>query len=264
MEIRLLAFVGVLAVMMSAEAIWSRRPRTIDPLIRWPGNFGVAMLGSILVMLLPITAIGMALHAATNGTGLFNTLEVPAAIAIPLSLLLLDLLIYWQHRVFHAIPLLWRVHRMHHKDLEIDASTGLRFHPFELLLSMLIKLAAIALLGTPALAVLIFEIALNGCSIFNHANVKLPERLDSLLRKFIVTPDMHRVHHSTVPAETNSNFGFCLSWWDRLFGSYIAQPGLGHDGMKIGLAKHRKRTVLRPDQMLADPFLAFKPGENST
>ena len=251
-----MAFVGILIIMMSAEAIWSRRQRAFDPLLRWPGNFGVAMLGNILIMLLlPVTAVGVALAVDARGTGLLNMLAIPPVIAIPAAMLLLDLLIYWQHRLFHRVPVLWRLHRMHHTDLEIDASTGLRFHPFELVISMLIKLAAIALLGAPALAVVLFEIILNACSVFNHANVRLPLRLDALIRKVIVTPDMHRVHHSAIPEETNSNFGFSLSVWDRLFGSYIAQPQLGHTDMEIGLAEYRDRTILRPDRMLLDPFI---------
>ncbi len=261
MEFRLAAFVGILIIMMSAEAIWSRRKRLFDPLMRWPGNFGVAMLGNILIMvLLPVTAVGVALEVAARGTGLFNVLAVPPVIAVPVAMILLDLLIYWQHRLFHAIPVLWRLHRMHHTDLEIDASTALRFHPFELVVSMLIKLAAIALLGPPALAVMLFEITLNACAIFNHANVKLPLWLDALVRRLIVTPDMHRVHHSSIPDETNSNFGFCLSVWDRWFGSYTAQPQLGHEAMNIGLAEYRDRVILRPDRMLADPFVSPSSG----
>ena len=256
-EIRLVVFVTVLAIMMAAEAIWSKRERENDLLVRWPGNFGVAMLGTVVVrLLLPLTATGVALSGTENGTGLFNVVAIPSMIVLLASLLLMDMLIYLQHRVFHAIPLLWRVHRMHHTDLELDASTGLRFHPIELLLSMLIKLSAIAILGIPAVAVLIFEMLLNGCSIFNHANVSLPAGVDALLRKFVVTPDMHRVHHSVVPAETDSNFGFCLPWWDRLFGTYTAQPQQGHKDMQIGLASHREQArALRLDHMLIEPFM---------
>lgn len=254
-ETRLLIFIAVLVIMMSAEAVWSKRNRSIALASRWPANFGATVLGNVVIrLLLPVTATGLALTSAANGTGLFNVLAVPAIIAVPISLVLLDLLIYFQHRVLHAVPTLWRLHRMHHTDLELDASSALRFHPLELLLSMVIKLAAIAVLGIPAMAVLVFEILLSGLAIFNHANLSMPASVDALLRKLVVTPDMHRVHHSSIPIETNSNFGFCLSWWDRLFGTYTAQPRHGHQGMQIGLSDYREPKILRLDRMLLDPF----------
>ena len=227
----------------------------MDLLIRWPGNFGVAILGAILARLLvPASAVGVALAAEARGIGLLHLLDAPAAIAGPLAFIALDCAIYWQHRLFHAIPVLWRVHRMHHTDLEIDASTGLRFHPLEIVLSLLIKLMVVVALGAPALAVLAFEVVLNASSVFNHANLRLPAWLDSGLRRFVVTPDMHRVHHSVRREETNSNFGFFLSFWDRWFGSYTAQPADGHTAMSIGLPEYRELNAVRVDSMLADPF----------
>jgi len=180
---------------------------------------------------------------------------MPAPLAILVAVVCLDLAIYWQHRLFHRVPALWRLHRMHHTDLEIDASTGLRFHPLEILLSMVIKLTVVVVLGAPAIAVIIFEVLLNASSVFNHANVKLPLAADRTLRQLVVTPDMHRVHHSTLRRETNSNFGFFLSFWDRLFDSYIDQPELGHDGMQIGLPEYRELEAVRLDHMLINPFV---------
>ena len=186
----------------------------------------------------------------SKGWGLFNILPLPAWLAIPAAVLLLDLTIYGQHVAFHAVPLLWRLHRMHHADLEFDVTTGLRFHPGEILLSMAIKFAAVAVLGAPPLAVLIFEILLNATSLFNHGNVRLPLGLDRILRLIVVTPDMHRVHHSIDRRETDSNFGFNVPWWDRLFGTYRAQPALGHERMTIGIDKFRDPRELRLDRML--------------
>ena len=168
-------------------------------------------------------------------------------------MVLFDLAIYLQHVMVHAVPALWRLHRMHHSDLDFDVTTGARFHPVEILLSMAIKLALVAALGPPAIAVLIFEVALNGSSMFNHANLRLPGALDRCLRWIVVTPDMHRVHHSIVPFETNSNFGFCLPWWDRLFGTYRDQPGAGHVGMTIGIEEFRDPREQRLDRMLTQP-----------
>ncbi|MBT8421682.1 MAG: sterol desaturase family protein [Gammaproteobacteria bacterium] len=242
--------------MIVAEALLPRRQREIDLLLRWPGNFGVAMLSTFLVrLIIPATAAGVATATEAAGFGLFNNLALPLPLTIALTVVFLDLIIYWQHRLFHAVPLLWRIHRMHHTDIEFDATTALRFHPFEIVLSMLLKLGVIVLLGAPAVAVIVFEIVLNGSAIFNHSNVRLPDKLDRALRAVIVTPDMHRVHHSTLPQETNSNFGFFLSCWDRWFGSYIAQPQLGHEHMRIGLAEFRDRTTARLDQMLINPFV---------
>jgi len=199
----------------------------------------------------------MAFLAQSHGWGVFNLLAVPAWVATPAAVILLDLVIYGQHVMFHAVPVLWRLHRMHHADLEFDVTTGLRFHPVEILLSMAIKLAAIMAFGAPPLAVLIFEVLLNATSLFNHANIRVP--LDRLLRLVVVTPDMHRVHHSIERRETDSNFGFNLPWWDRLFGTYRAQPALGHQGMTIGIDRFRDPRELRLDRMLWQPFRRDPP-----
>lgn len=196
----------------------------------------------------------MAVLAAGNGWGLLNALAVPAWLAVPLAILALDLAIYFQHVLFHAVPLFWRLHRMHHADLEFDVTTGIRFHPVEILLSMGLKLGVVAALGAPPLAVLVFEIVLNASSLFNHANIALPGRLDALLRLVVVTPDMHRVHHSVHPSETNSNFGFNLAVWDRIFGTYTAQPREGHEGMTVGLHSFRSLRELWLDRMLLQPL----------
>jgi sterol desaturase/sphingolipid hydroxylase (fatty acid hydroxylase superfamily) len=196
----------------------------------------------------------MAFLAQRNGWGLFNLVPLPAWITIPVAVLLLDLIIYGQHVVFHAVPVLWRLHRMHHADLEFDVTTGVRFHPGEFVLSMLIKLAAVAALGVPPTAVLVFEVLLNATSMFNHGNVRIPSGLDRGLRLVLVTPDMHRVHHSIDRRETDSNFGFNVSWWDRLFGTYRAQPALGHARMILGIDRFRNARELWLDRLLLQPM----------
>jgi sterol desaturase/sphingolipid hydroxylase (fatty acid hydroxylase superfamily) len=248
-------FLGILVTMALLEVLAPRRRQAIGRMRRWPNNLGVVVIDTILVRILfPLAGVGMAFLAARNGWGLFNLLSLPAGLAIPAAVLLLDLTIYGQHVTFHAVPLLWRLHRMHHTDLEFDVTTGLRFHPGEILLSMLIKLAAVALFGAPPLAVLIFEILLNATSLFNHGNVRLPSGVDRILRLIVVTPDMHRVHHSIDRRETDSNFGFNLPWWDRLFGTYRAQPALGHDRMTIGIPAFRDPRELWLDRMLSQPL----------
>lgn len=255
LEIRFGAFVGVFALMAMWEVLAPRRPQPIGRLSRWPANLDIVVLDNVLVRLLvPTTAVGVALLAQTHGWGLWHALQAPAWLALVASLLLLDLAIYLQHVLFHAVPGLWRLHRMHHTDLEFDVTTGARFHPLEILLSLAIKLGVIVALGAPALAVLIFEVVLNATSMFNHGNVRMPLRLDGLLRWLVVTPDMHRVHHSWYPHETNSNFGFNLPWWDRLFGTYRAQPQDGQMGMTIGINQFRDTRELRLDRMLWQPF----------
>lgn len=252
--IRIAFFLGVLIAMALWEAACPRRRREIPRLIRWTNNIGVVLLDSFLVRLtFPIVAVGLALLAEERSWGLFNVFQVPGWLAILVSVAALDLAIYLQHVMFHAVPALWRLHRMHHADLEIDVTTGLRFHPVEILLSMGIKLAVVAVLGPPAVAVLIFEVLLNATAMFNHSNVKLPESVDRILRLLVVTPDMHRVHHSIHPAETNSNFGFNLPWWDRLLGTYTAQPRDGHEGMTIGIEQFRTVRDLWLDRMLIQP-----------
>ncbi len=239
-------------------AVWEfsapRRRREIPRLLRWSNNIALVVIDTILLRVtFPVLAVGAAVLAEERGWGLFHALEVPVLLAGVLGFLALDLAIYLQHVLFHAVPVLWRLHRMHHADLEFDVSTGLRFHPVEILLSMGIKLGVVAALGPPALAVLVFEVVLNATSLFNHSNVRLGGA-DRIVRLFVVTPDMHRVHHSVRPSETNRNFGFNLPWWDRLFGTYTAQPRDGHEGMTIGLGEFRTRRDLWLDRMLLQPF----------
>lgn len=223
-------------------------------MIRWTNNLALVVLDTaILRLTFPIIAVGLAVMAEERSWGLFNNIEAPAWVAIVVSMLLLDLAIYPQHVMFHAVPGLWRMHRMHHADLDFDATTGLRFHPVEILISMGIKLAVVAALGPPAIAVLLFEVILNATALFNHANIDLPRPVDRVLRLFVVTPDMHRVHHSIDPRETNSNYGFNLPWWDRLLGTYIAQPAQGHEKMEIGIEQFRTRRDLWLDRMLIQP-----------
>ena len=253
--IRLGAFLGVFALMALWEALAPRRHQAVGRWTRWPSNLGVVVVDTLVVrVLFPTAAVGMALLAGQRGWGLFNLLPVPSWVAVPASVVLLDLAIYAQHVAFHAVPILWRLHRMHHADTEFDATTGVRFHPIEIVLSMVVKFAVVVALGAPALAVLVFEVLLNATSIFNHSNVRLPGRADRILRWLVVTPDAHRVHHSVLRRETDSNFGFNLPWWDRLFGTYRAQPEAGHEGMTIGIEQFRSPADLRLDRMLLQPF----------
>jgi sterol desaturase/sphingolipid hydroxylase (fatty acid hydroxylase superfamily) len=253
--IRLGVFGGVFAVMAIWELVGPRRTQSIGRGWRWPNNLGVVVANTLLVRLaFPTTAVALALLAETRGWGLFNLATLPVSVGVVVSIIALDLAIYLQHVLFHAVPALWRLHRMHHADLEFDVSTGLRFHPIEIVLSMLIKFAVVAALGAPAAAVLIFEVLLNATSMFNHGNVRIPMSFDRILRWIVVTPDMHRVHHSILARETNSNFGFNLSCWDRLFGTYRAQPASGHEGMTIGIEQFRDSRELGLDRMLLQPF----------
>jgi sterol desaturase/sphingolipid hydroxylase (fatty acid hydroxylase superfamily) len=255
--IRLAAFASVFMVMALWEVIAPRRKHAIGRAKRWPGNIGIVVLDTFLVRILfPTTAVGLALLTEAKGFGLFNVWPVAGWIAVIASVVILDMVIYLQHVLFHAVPALWRLHRMHRADLEFDLTTGARFHPIEIVLSMLIKLTVIAALGAPAAAVLIFEVLLNATAMFNHSNVRLPVRVDWILRWLLVTPDMHRVHHSVIARETNSNFGFNLPWWDRLFGTYRAQPAAGHEGMTIGVEEIRNPAEQRLDRMLTQPFRA--------
>jgi len=253
--VRFGAFTGVLAAMALWEVVAPRRRQAFGRPLRWTGNLGIVVLDTLLVRLtFPVVAVGLAILAQERGWGLFNVLEVSGWLAFVTSFLALDLAIYLQHVMFHAVPAFWRLHRMHHADLEFDVSTGLRFHPVEILLSMGIKLAVVAALGPPAAAVLLFEVLLNATSMFNHGNVRVPAALDRILRLMVVTPDMHRVHHSILVRETNSNFGFNLPWWDRLLGTYRAQPKAGHEGMTIGIEQFRTAGDLRLDRMLLQPL----------
>jgi sterol desaturase/sphingolipid hydroxylase (fatty acid hydroxylase superfamily) len=254
--IRLAFFGGVLLAMALWEALSPRRRRAHSRWARWPSNLGLVALDAVVLRLtLPAGAIGAAALAEARGWGLLNTLALPAWQKIVLAVVALDLVIYLQHVMFHAVPVLWRLHRMHHADLDFDVTTGVRFHPIEILLSMVVKIAAVAALGAPLAAVLIFEVALNATALFNHGNVGLPPPVDRVLRWLVVTPDMHRVHHSIAVEETNSNFGFNLPWWDRLLGTYRATPAAGHDGMTIGLDILREPAELRLDRMLVQPLI---------
>lgn len=253
--IRMVFFIGILLAMALWEVAAPRRRRDIPRLLRWSNNLGIVVIDTLLVRLtFPIVAVGLALLAQERGWGLFNVFDAPAWLAFVVSVLVLDLAIYLQHVMFHAVPALWRLHRMHHADLEFDVSTGLRFHPVEILLSMGIKLAVVAALGPPAVAVLVFEVLLNATAMFNHSNIRIPAAIDRILRRVVVTPDMHRVHHSIHPNETNSNFGFNLPWWDRMLGTYRAQPREGHETMTIGIEQFRARRDLWLDRMLIQPL----------
>ncbi len=255
--VRLSCFASVFTIMALWELAAPRRHLQVAKPLRWTSNLGLVALNTVIVRVaLPTGAVSMADIAQQRGWGLFNYVELPEWAAVVLAMISLDLAIYLQHVLFHAVPILWRLHRVHHADLDCDVSTGLRFHTIEIVLSMGIKLAAIVILGAPALAVLLFEVFLNATSMFNHTNARLAHWLDRWLRLFVVTPDMHRVHHSAVPQETNSNFGFNLPWWDFLFGTYRAQPAAGHDEMTIGLSQFRdKQQVDRLPGMLALPFV---------
>lgn len=253
--IRVSFFIGVLLIMALWEVAAPRRQREIPRLLRWSSNLGIVIIDTLLVRLaFPIVAVGLAIMAQERGWGLFNVIEAPFWFALVVSVLALDLAIYLQHVMFHAVPALWRLHRMHHADLEFDVTTGLRFHPVEMLLSMGIKLAVVAALGPPAVAVLVFEVLLNATAMFNHSNVRIPTAIDRVLRLIVVTPDVHRVHHSIHPSETNSNFGFNSPWWDRLLGTYRAQPRDGHQAMTIGIEQFRTRRDLWLDRMLVQPL----------
>jgi sterol desaturase/sphingolipid hydroxylase (fatty acid hydroxylase superfamily) len=252
---RLVSFLAVFTLMASWEVVAQRRQAVVSRRVRWPRNLGILALNTLLLRLVfPTAGVGIALVAEDRGWGLLNNISMPLWGSVIVSIILLDLTIYLQHVVFHAVPALWRLHRMHHADLEFDVTTGGRFHPLEILLSMCIKLVIVASLGPPVLAVLGFEVLLNATSTFNHANIRIPWKIDSALRWIVVTPDMHRVHHSVLVRETNSNFGFNLPYWDRFLGTYRAQPEAGHAGMTIGLEQFRDVTELRLGRMLTQPF----------
>jgi len=253
-SIRLGAFLVILASLLVLERLcpW-RQPRPLG-WRRWPGNLGLAVVGTLLVRsLLPAAAVGSAIWAEAQGLGLLRQLTIPPVLAIPLVILLLDLLVYFQHRLFHSIPLLWRLHRVHHADPELDATSALRFHPLEILLSMLLKMAAVVMLGAPPVAVLLFEILLNGSALFNHAAIRLPAWLERGLRTLFVTPGMHRIHHSEEPSETDRCFGFCLSLWDRIFGTNLPSAAAG-EAIRIGVTGWRASYWQRLDRLLLLPF----------
>ncbi|MFZ1815377.1 MAG: sterol desaturase family protein [Rhizobiaceae bacterium] len=237
-QIRLAIFLGLFLILALLELVAPRRVPKPVKMQRWFTNWVIVIIDSVLVRLLfKSAAVGGAIWAATNGYGLFNIVEAPLWVSVPVSFAVLDFAIWLSHVASHKIPIFWRVHRMHHSDTDFDVTTAVRFHPIEIVLSMLWKFAVIIAIGAPPLAVLLFEIVLNGGAMFNHSNLRLPLAADRVLRLLIVTPDMHRVHHSTKLAETDSNYGFNLSIWDRLFKTYVDQPSLGHDNMKIGLSE---------------------------
>jgi sterol desaturase/sphingolipid hydroxylase (fatty acid hydroxylase superfamily) len=254
--IRLAFYFGVFALMALWELLAPRRSLTVSKSMRWTHNLSLVFLNTVILRLLfPAAAVGVAIFASNNGWGLLNHFHISYPLAIVLSVVALDLVIYFQHVLLHAVPTLWRLHRVHHADLDYDVTTGSRFHPLEIVLSMLIKFCAILVIGAPAVAVVIFEVILNTMAMFNHGNVRLPLVTDRVLRLLVVTPDMHRVHHSVEDNEANSNFGFNLSLWDRLFGTYIDQPRDGHAGMTIGIHQYREpEQVSRLTGMLALPF----------
>jgi sterol desaturase/sphingolipid hydroxylase (fatty acid hydroxylase superfamily) len=240
MVIRLGFFFGIFAVMALWEVAAPRRALTVSKAVRWANNLGLVFFNSfILRLIFPAAAVGMAAFASEQGWGIFNYYDVSPVTAVVASVVAMDFVIYLQHIMVHAVPVLWRLHRVHHADLDFDVTTGARFHPIEIFLSMLIKFATIAVLGPPVVAVVIFEVVLNATAMFNHSNVRLPLDLDRILRRVVVTPDMHRVHHSVEDDEANSNFGFNLPWWDRLFGTYRDQPRAGHENMSIGIHTYR-------------------------
>jgi sterol desaturase/sphingolipid hydroxylase (fatty acid hydroxylase superfamily) len=253
---------GLFLAAFSTLAVWEifapRRALLMPKARRWLANLGILIVNTVAVRAIaPAAAVGIALFAEQRGIGLLHGLDLPLPVEILLALLALDLAIYLQHVMFHAVPLLWRLHRVHHADLDFDVTTGTRFHPIEMLLSLALKAAAIFLIGASVFAVLIFEIALNLTAMFNHSNIRIPKAADAVLRLFVVTPDMHRVHHSLYADETNRNFGFNLPWWDRIFGTYRDQPRSGHEQMVIGSPSFRdpRRCITLPG-ILAMPFVA--------
>ena len=253
--IRLGFFFGVFAVVALWETATPRRPRSLGRWQRWPSNLGIVVLNTVLMrVMFPVAAVAMAVNVSASGWGIFNMIELPLWVEVIGAVALLDAAIYLQHVMFHAVPALWRLHRMHHADMDYDVTTGARFHPIEIVLSMVIKLAVVTVLGASPVAVIIFEVLLNATAMFNHGNIRLNLALDGILRLFVVTPDMHRVHHSVIPSEANSNFGFNMPWWDRLFGTYKAQPAAGHDDMTIGINVFREPEDQRLDKMLMQPF----------
>lgn len=254
--IRLGFFFGIFILMAILELIVPRRALSVSKTVRWGNNLALIFLNSLVLRLLfPAAAVGVAAFAQQNGWGLLNYYQPPFPLAVIVAVVTMDLVIYLQHVMVHAVPALWRLHRVHHADPDYDVTTGARFHPLEIILSMLIKFATITVLGPPVVAVVIFEVLLNGTAMFNHGNIKLPLGMDRILRWFVVTPDMHRVHHSVEDDEANSNFGFSLPWWDRLFGTYRDQPRGGHQGMHIGIhGYHEPSQVSWLPGMLILPF----------
>ena len=261
--LRLGVFLAVFAVMAAAEALLPKRTLSYPKGRRWITNLAIVAFDSAVVRLMaaltvPLVAVAAAMYAGTQGWGLFNWLDLPYWLELLLALVILDLAIWFQHLVSHKVPLFWRLHQMHHADVDFDVTTAIRFHPIEIALSMLWKIVCVVAIGASPEAVILFEIILNGCAIFNHANVALPVGVDRFLRAFIVTPDMHRVHHSVLSHEHNSNYGFNLSIWDRLFGTYTPQPENGHEGMTIGLSPYQNDNPTRFSWSLLLPFRSLR------
>ena len=255
--IRVGSYVSVLGVMATWELLAPRRKLTASKLCRWGGNLTIVGLNTVLARLLFMGGVvATAAMAQDHHWGLLNWVEGPAWLELTLAIVALDFIIYWQHHVFHDVPTLWRFHMMHHSDLDLDVSSGVRFHPVEIVISMGVKMLSVLVLGVAPLAVVIFEIILNSTALFNHSNVRMPVALDRVLRWFLVTPDMHRIHHSTDVRETNNNYGFNVPWWDRLFGTYCPEPALGQTGMKIGLEHLGPPVCLNLFMMLRFPFVA--------
>jgi sterol desaturase/sphingolipid hydroxylase (fatty acid hydroxylase superfamily) len=255
--IRLAFFAGIFALVGVAEAFAPRRTLVASKQKRWINNILLSFTNTIILRLVfPILPVGVALYCSQKGWGMLNYFPIPLWVAIICGIVILDLTIYAQHKMFHSMPVFWRLHKVHHIDQDIDVTTGLRFHPLEMILSMIIKVTAVAVIGAPAVSVVIFEILLNGTTMFNHGNLNIPLTVDRLIRLLIVTPDMHRVHHSVIVRETNSNYGFNFSWWDRLFGTYRPQPENSHLQMQIGLSGYHDPKYLQLDQMLIIPFAA--------
>lgn len=254
-SIRLSIFFSLLFALLVWEQLLPRRPQQAHLKQSQLTNLSLVISYTIIIRLLfPIVAVGMAHYASEQQQGLFNLISLPLWLNILLGILLLDVIIYWQHRLFHIIPLFWRLHQVHHTDINYNLSTGVRFHPIEIILSLLIKMALVWLLGVNAIAVLLFEILLSSCALFNHSNIQLPAKLEPYLRKFIVTPDMHRIHHSIHRHETDSNYGFSVPWWDHLFGSYCANPQDGQIQMQVGQSPYLKPEQVNLSQSLQQPF----------
>lgn len=249
-------FLGTFVLMALWEIVAPLRAAATAKAVRWPNHLVLATLNIVLVRILfPLAAVALAVYVNELGIGLFNMLPVPYAVAFVASLLALDLAIYLFHLLFHSVPVLWRVHRIHHADLDIDVSTGVRFHPIQMMLSVIVKSVIILILGPPALSVLAFEALSHAITLFNHGNVRIPRSLDRVLRWFVVTPDMHRIHHSIHADETDSNFGFVLPWWDRVFGTYRTEPAEGQARMVVGIESFRRDRDLWLDRLVLNPIL---------
>lgn len=252
-QIRLSVFIGVLILMVALESLFPARDRVQKRSARWLTNFGMVVIDTLAIRIVfPIIAVGVALWAEAQGVGLLNVISLPVWAKVTLAIICLDLIIYWQHVAFHRIPMLWRLHKVHHVDRDLDATSGLRFHPVEIVLSMLIKMAAVLALGAPVLAVIIFEIALNAFALFNHANVRLPQWGERPLRMVLVTPKLHRIHHSIIERETNTNYGFSVIWWDKIFRTYTDKP---EGELTLGLSEHQTDS---PSKLLWSLVLPFR------